>query len=334
MMSQGPRPDHHIWWYAFGYFAAYVPYSALTKAMSSGQLGSERLVGLTLLPVATLASIVGMTLTITLLGWWRYASHTQIGGLSLPHPGRWTLLSGLCTGAITITTTLAYTFSGASIVFMMILMRGGVLMLAPLVDSLGGRKVRISSWVALLLSLGALVGVLSSAQGLALTVVAAVDVVIYLLAYFIRLRFMTRLAKGHEEDNRRFFVEEQMIATPAALLFLGGMALVGGDFPQAQDITHGFTQVWFSPLLGWVILIGILSQLTGVFGGLVLLDGAENSYCVPVNRASSVLAGLAAAYLMATFLGSNPPPRGELMGATMMIGAILVLTLGPRFEKN
>ena len=206
--------------------------------------------------------------------------------------------------------------------------------MAPVVDSLGGRKVRISSWLALLLSLGALLGVLTSAEGLALTLVAGVDVAIYLLAYFIRLRFMTRLAKGHEEDNRRFFVEEQMIATPAALAFLGLMVLIGGDFPQAQDISHGFTRVWSSPLLGWVLLIGILSQLTGVFGGLVLLDGAENSYCVPVNRASSVLAGLAAAFLMAAFMETNPPPMGELVGAGMMIGAILVLTLGPRLEKK
>lgn len=44
--------------------------------------------------------------------------------------------------------------------------------------------------------------------------------------------------------------------------------------------------------LGGVIAIGVLSQGTGVFGALVLVDGRESAFCAPVNRASSVLAGL------------------------------------------
>ena len=39
---------------------------------------------------------------------------------------------------------------------MMLLMRGGLLVMAPLVDALSGRRVRWFSWVAFLLSLGAL----------------------------------------------------------------------------------------------------------------------------------------------------------------------------------
>ena len=46
METTSRRADLAIWIWAFGYFAAYVPYSALTKALSSGELGPPKLTGL------------------------------------------------------------------------------------------------------------------------------------------------------------------------------------------------------------------------------------------------------------------------------------------------
>ncbi|MCA9528119.1 MAG: hypothetical protein KC549_17655, partial [Myxococcales bacterium] len=85
-----------------------------------------------------------------------HASRLRVGRWSIPFPGRWTFLSGLCTAGIIATTTLAYTFEGVSIVFMMLLMRGGLLVLAPIVDKVTGRRVRWFSWAALAMSMGAL----------------------------------------------------------------------------------------------------------------------------------------------------------------------------------
>ena len=192
------RRDLAIWGYAFGYFACYAPYSALTKALSRGALdGMTRgISGFELLPWTRSRPAVGMFLFLTARGWWRYASTREVLGVRVPFPGRWTFLSGLCSAAIIATTTLAYTFSGTSIVFMMLLMRGGVLILAPLVDVLSRRRVAWPSWVALGLSLGA-VGV-ATAPGVDARVTAAalVDLGVYLVGYFIRLRFMSHLAKG------------------------------------------------------------------------------------------------------------------------------------------
>ena len=50
-----------IWWWAFGYFAAYAPYSALTKALSDGKLGAK-VPGNTILPLSTFASFLAMVL--------------------------------------------------------------------------------------------------------------------------------------------------------------------------------------------------------------------------------------------------------------------------------
>ena len=329
MSQKEKHPEYAIWLHALGYFLAYAPYSALTKVVSEGRLpGMQRgLSGFELLPLSTFASLVGMFVFLTLKGWWKYASHRQIGSRSWPCPTRYTFLSGLCSAAIIGTTTFAYTIQGASIVFMMLLMRGGVLAIAPIVDLVTKREVRVTSWIALVLSLGALITAVTGGSSFALTLVATLDVLIYLVAYFVRLRFMSRLAKSDRTaDMLRYFVEEQMIATPAIVTFLGLLALVGqGD--AMMQVRYGFTTLLgLGPMVvGASVLVGIFSQGTGIFGALILLDGRENTFCVPVNRASSVLAGLVATYTLYLALGTKPVPARELLGAGLVLCAIVVL---------
>lgn len=324
-----------IWVLAFGYFACYVPYSALTKALSRGIYpGMERpLAGFELLPYSLLASMLGMFAFLTLKGWWTHAHHSKVFQWNIPRPTRWTFLSGLCTAGIIATTTMAYTFEGVSIVFVMLLMRGGVLIIAPIVDAVSKRRVRWFSWSGLILSLAALLVAFFEGAGYAITLVCALDIAIYLTSYFVRLRFMSRFAKSTEPNaNTRYFVEEQMVATPAAMLFVALLALLGhGEIPQL--LRQGFTEVPASPVFGLVLLIGLLSQGTGIFGGLILLDNRENTYCVPVNRSSSILAGVLASYALTLFLGQHPPRPGELIGAGLIICAILFLTIPPMLEK-
>jgi drug/metabolite transporter (DMT)-like permease len=329
--------DFTIWWFAFGYFASYVPYSALTKALSKGLLPSmegEGIPGVSLLPLSVSASVVGMFTFLTLMKWWRFASHRTIAGRSVPFPGLWTTLSGLCTATIVATTTLAYTFDGVSIVFVMLLMRGGVLIIAPVIDALTGRHVRWFSWAGLALSMGALLVAFSEEGGYALTFLCGLDIFLYLASYFIRLRFMSRLAKSSDQDvTKRYFVEEQMVATPVvfALLVIG--ALVGrGEALEA--IRFGFVDIWEYSQWPWVILIGFFSQGTGIFGGLILLDRRENTFCVPVNRSSSILAGVIASLSLALILGQRAPSAYQLTGAAMIIGAILFLTVPALVEKR
>lgn len=325
-----------IWALAFGYFAAYVPYSATTKALSKGLLPgmSAPLSGYALLPISTMASLIGMMTFLSAMGWWRYATQRRLGPLTLPSPTRWTLLSGLCTAAIVATTTLAYTFTGVSIVFVMLLMRGGLLMIAPVVDFLARRRVRWFSWAGLLLSLSALLVAFSETSSYEISVLCMVDIAAYLLAYFVRLRFMSRIAKSDDGDaNRRYFVEEQLVATPAVLAMLVLGALVGQD-AIALEVRRGFTDVWGTAAMWPAVLVGLLSQATGIFGGLILLDRRENTFCVPVNRSSSILAGVLASFSLAWLLGQRTPSSAELLGAALIITAILFLTIPPALERR
>jgi drug/metabolite transporter (DMT)-like permease len=321
-----------IWFFAFGYFACYVPYSSLTKVLSRGLIdGIEPVAGPTLLPLATAASFLVMLVFLSAVGWWRYATQAQVLGRSVPVPTRWTALSGLCTAAILTTTTLAYTFEGISILFVMLLMRGGVLVLAPIVDAMTGRTSRWFTWIGLACALGALLVAFMEDGGFALSLACGVDIAVYLLAYLIRLRFMSRLAKSDDPDvTRRYFVEEQLVAVPVTLVLLGVAAVLGsGSFFEA--IREGFVGLPAAAVPA-TVMIGVLSQGTGIFGTLIYLDKSENAFSVPVNRSSSILAGVVASFLLAGLFGTAAPSGWQLGGAALVIAAILALALGPRID--
>jgi drug/metabolite transporter (DMT)-like permease len=158
---------------------------------------------------------------------------------------------------------------------------------------------------------------------LSLTWAAATNIALYLGAYFVRLRLMSRLAKSDDHAaGWRYFVEEQLVSTPAAFVGLAILAWSG-----VADFREGFTDVPRGPQWPWAAIIGILSQGTGVFGALVLLDKAENTFSVPVNRASSVLAGVVASLFLWSALAGPPIPVRELLAAALVVIAIVVLTL-------
>jgi hypothetical protein len=322
-----------IWWWAFGYFATYVPYAAMTKAITSEpplvDTGGAAVGGLELLPPSVMATVLTSITFLIATGWWRYAGRRQLGRFSIPFPDRLTFLSGLCSAGIIGTTTLAYTYK-EGIVVAQLLLRGGVLMLAPVVDLIARRRVKWFSWLGLALSL---VGVLlpfvvdpsfSISRGL------AIDVAIYLGCYFVRLQLMSRRAKSDAPDaNLRYFAEEQLVSSPALLVGLVIACLAGH-----AEIGAGFSSFFHRPVWLVGLAIGVMSQGTGIFGGLILLDKRENTFCVPVNRASSMLAGVVGTFALVALLGARPPHWPELVGAGFIIGAIAALALPPMLAKR
>ncbi len=328
--------NNSIWGFAFGYFACYVPYSLLTKIMSKGLLPSldgHGLAGFSILPVTAIATLLTMIIVISVLGWWKYAKHSTVFGISIPHPTKWTLLSGIFTSLIIGTTTLAYTFEGVSIVFAMLLMRGGVLIIAPIVDTLTKRHVRWFSWIGLLGALCALLVGIAGTKDFNIPVMLAAVIAVYLFSYFMRFQFMSKNAKSDKKEvNLRYFVEEQMVSTPVLVIFLALMTLLKGDVGEA--LRMGWTIHWGQPYLWALLLIGMLSQGTGFFGTLVFLDKSENAYCIPVNRSSSILAGVIASFLLSLFPNQSMPGTSQLIGAGIIIISILFLTIPPVLQAR
>jgi protein-tyrosine-phosphatase len=308
---------------AMAYFLAYAPYAGLTKALTSGQLlGGGPVSGFVILPATVMATIVTMAALLLGTGWWHSMDTRAIAGLRVPIPRRETLASGLADAVIIGTTTLAFAFEGVSIVLMLLLMRGGVLVMSPFTDHAYHLRIHWFSWIALGLSLTAVSLALTSAEGMTLSLAAILNVSAYLVGYVLRFWCMGRLGKSHDRDARlRYFAEEQLVATPMLLLALALVAMFGRG-EMAAGLALGFTEIWARP------------ELLCLFGTLIYLDPHENTYAVPVNRSSSLLAGVAASTALALIYGSPMPGPVQLLGGALLIAASVVLGFGPHLARG
>jgi hypothetical protein len=314
-----------------GYVAAYLPYVILTRHLSTmPSFGMGRpLTGLEILPAMLIAGAVASIGFIWLVGWQKHM--TKVGGVPF---ARWgTAASGVCTALVLVTVPLSYTFQDVSIPFMQLLMRGDILIIAPLVDVLSKRKVHWWSWAALGVVALALVITLSARGGLKLPPLAIITIVVYTIGYFGRLWIMSRMSKDDDPVKMRaYFSEEKVVGFPVAILLLALVIPFGGA--QGRELAWGFTSVWPEPQTLFILLTGLMVCITGIFAGFILLDKRENSYCVPLERSASILAGIAGSVFLAVFLGGRMPSTAEFIGAGLLIVAITLLWLGPRMAKS
>ncbi|MCB9232391.1 MAG: hypothetical protein H6581_12050 [Bacteroidia bacterium] len=317
-----------VWGLALGYFAFYVPYSALTKALSKGLIpGAEPISGFEMLPSVVVGTNLVLLLSLTLMGWWKHAGRVRIMGLNLPFASnKWTFWSGMGTAFIILTTTLAYSFEGISIVFAALLMRGGVLVMSPVIDTLFRRKVHWYSWVALGLSLCALFVLFAEKGGFALTLLAAINIGLYLSGYIFRLQFMTHIAKSsHRETNYRFFVEEMLVAMVAIMVLPVFFPLVGfGN--GISDLWSGWAVFAHPAVLLPALLIGGLYGCLYLFGSRIYLNHRENTFCIPINRCASLLAGVTASLILTLATGDSFVTPTQLISAGILVLAILFLS--------
>jgi protein-tyrosine-phosphatase len=313
---------------AIGYFAWYTPYAGLTKALSSGLLPGmdARVGGLVLLPAAALGTLAGSLIFLGASGWWRYAGRGRLGRREVVRPGRAAVTAGFFMALIIATTTLNYTFAGVSILFMLLMMRGGVLVLSPLVDAARRRPVRVYSWVALGLSLLAVTAALSDVDSYHLTIAAVVSLGVYLFGYIGRFEIMSRVAKtGDQAIDRGYLVEEQI---SAALWQVGLCALAAavGFGPVFGALREGFTSFLLTPAVIPAFAVGLLYEALFIYGTLIYLDPREYTWCVPANRGASLLSGLVASYGLAWLTGLATPGAGQLAGTAFIVLAGLALS--------
>jgi hypothetical protein len=316
-----------IWVFAIGYFLFYIPYSALTKGITLGHAGGQVRSGFELLPSTVLVTSVLMLTFVSIMGWWTHARHRTLLGASVPFPCAETAGSGLAFAIIIMTTTLAFTFTGISIVFALLLMRAGVLILSPIIDSVYQRRVRWFSWMGLGLSGSALVVAFSNVDSYQVGIVAVLNLGAYLVSYSFRLPCMTRMAKvGDVHTAYGYFAEEQLVAIPTLVLLPALLAVIGkGSIPH--DLELGFRDLMRGSefvLTGY--LIGLCYAGLGIFGTLMYLDRRENTFCVPLNRCSSMLSGFVASYVLAALVPTRRLEASEVIAACLVIAALLVMS--------
>ncbi|MFE9612367.1 hypothetical protein [Streptomyces sp. NPDC006012] len=310
-------------WLTFGYFISYIPYAMLVKALASGvtPLSSQQVSGAEMLPATVLGQLVAMVFFLALTGRWRHLRRARIGGHRIPVAGRETLAAGFFTSLIVGATTMNYTFSGVSILFMLLLMRGGVLILSPLIDAARKRRVMKNSWVGLFLSLIAVSVALSDVHSYQLTLAAVLSVLIYLVGYLGRFDIMSRVAKnGVVATDRRFFAEEHAAAPIWLAVLLGAGALAGQ--PQLRA---GFTTFLGTPPALAAAAIGVTYEVLFVFATLIYLDRREYTWGVPAWAFASLMSGLVASYALTWLAGLLAPGTGQLIALGFGVAAVAAL---------
>ena len=318
------------------YLASYVPYATLTRWLATIPYApfGRPLTGLEVLPAVNILCGVMTYLFIWASGWWREAHKSSLCGLTLPCPTRWTVLSGVGAALLLFTVPLSFTFRDVSIPFMQLLMRGDVLIVAPAVDILLGRRVRWFSWAALILVATGLSITIDARGGLHLPTLAMVTIVLYTFGYLVRIFAMTRVAKtGDVRATKGYFVEEQLVAIPLALAALAVLSAAHWG-TQGDQLRFGFIAVWSSGRVPYLAVLAALLFFISIFAILILLDRRENTFCVPFERSASVLAGLAATYVLAAMALSAAPTRAEVAGALLLVLAIVLLSLAPRLAPR
>lgn len=306
-----------VWAFATGYFAAYTIYAGLAKALTSGLLNTGKLSGFEILPATMLAAVTMMLIVAAGLGWTAHASRSL--------PPRPVILSGIGTALIVTTTTIAYSFSGVSIVLTLLLLRGGVLVLAAIVDKFSGREVRWFCWVALALSLVALGVAFGNPDDYRIEILAGLTFACYLTGYALRLPAMTKCAKVRDPlVTRRYFVDELRVAVVGIVAVPLLLACTGGGVGAAAR--RGLSSFWRTDGLMPALALGALYAILYVFGTLIYLDHRENTFCVPLNRATSVLAGVAASLMLTSLFGVPAIATSQLIAAAILVAALLFLS--------
>lgn len=316
-----------IWALTLGYFLSYIPYSGLSKAVTAGLLrGGHPIPAAEVLASSTISTAASILLFITVMGWWRYGRKRRVFGLNVLFPRRQTIISGIGFAAIIITTTLAYSFSGVSIILALVLMRGGVLTISPVIDRIFDRRVRWFSWAGLILSLLALIISFCDIHSYQLSLAALLNLAAYLTGYSLRLPCMTQIAKtGPREVAFDYFVEEQAVAMPVLVLVPATLAVIGRS-DVADQLRFGFAHLFSNSFaqFGWAI--GFFYAVLGVFLSFIYLDRRENTFCMPLFSCSSLLSGIVASYLLVWWARGLRPNEVQLSAASLIIVALLVMS--------
>jgi protein-tyrosine-phosphatase len=175
--------------------------------------------------------------------------------------------------------------------------------------------------------------VLADAANYRLSIAAIATVGAYLTAYFIKFHLMTRLAKTDNKNaTLRYFVEEQMVASPLLLLALVALAFIGsGD--ALIGFRLGFTTFLLSKEALFAVMIGLLYAGLCVCTTLIFLDRRENTFCVPMHCGSSMLSGLAATYILSFVYHQSSTSQPQLISAGLIVMALAVLSPLHHFER-
>jgi len=227
-----------------------------------------------------------------------------------------TLVSGLATVLIVATTAGAYLVDGVTILLALVLMRMGVIAMAPILDLVFGRRVRPAAWIAFFLCLTAGLFGLFQQTFSGLGTVSLSILALYLMAYAVRLSLMTRDTKNRDRASRGDWFLVAMIITAVALVlcsFYAGLSLI-----LTENVR--LAQVQLAPLIAEFAYGHAL-----INGTLIYLDWRENAHSIMINRSASLISGFLASIIGFLCFSLSWPETDQWVLAVITSSALAVL---------
>jgi hypothetical protein len=351
-----------------GYFIAYVGTGIVVKYFTGG-IRDPKMGELTYLFNNTLGGSLVALSVVVLLGWVRLKSNEKIRwlGMTVPSEIKYIIPSGICTAVVIPTTTLMYSLP-ISVMVAMVIMRGSVIVISRVVDSIqirqGILKKKVyaeENWAVLfaLLAVGTNVVLLplvdyldsrgiSASRALGfrpgaskgsfdfLGSTAAMTIMgLYIVAYSIRIYIMnffknTR-AKGVPQDNKGFFAIEQLAASGTMVLLALFFITSPGTLGWTDPRILEFREAAFRPDLA-AILSGIPFGVVAFFSVFIFMfKGRTATFAGLVNRLTSLLAGTFSTLLLYWIWKTSPPKIQDWVSFAFIMIAVWFLT---RAEKR
>ncbi len=256
------------------------------------------------------------------------------------------LVAATASAAILISSTLAYSRAEVSLLLPLLLMKGGVNLWGPVVSWLRGDGVTARARVVLGLALVAVVAVLwdkvSLHASFAVTITVAYAAV-YVAAYFPKLEVISRY-RGNYDFLMAEMTSTLIVALPVAVVVgwahswrgLGSATTGFYVLDVLRSLAHAVaasthsTAALLQRSVVWVMALA--SEGAGLFGGVVFFARVSSTLSVPLNRCTSLIAGVAAtaALWSLTHDGgivgylTSSRNRPELVGVAVMMVALWI----------
>lgn len=280
--------------------------------------------------------------------WYKFESHrhVKILGLNIPFEFFYIIPSGICTAVVIPTTTLMYSLP-ISVMVAMIIMRGAVIIISRIVDSILiaqgilHKKVYTEENLAVAFAILAVsVNVFWAPAGSfdfvhsvpAMTILGS-----YILAYMFRIYIMNyyrhTIPANVKRDNRAFFAVEQISALVAtviiAFVVFKSSTWLGWTGSLIQDYRNSFLippAVW-----PWAIIAGLAYGLVAFFSVFIFMfKGRTATFTGLVNRLTSLIAGTTATMLCWFCMKGKCPKVTDWLSLALILVAVIFLTRSER----
>ncbi|MBZ0268375.1 hypothetical protein K8I85_09490 [bacterium] len=332
-----------------GYFVFYVVTGVSVKYfLGSPEHGLPGMDGTEYLVYSTAGGSALAILVVLVLRWYRLESirTVTVGGVRFPSEYAYIIPSGVCTAVVIPTTTLMYTLP-ISVMVAMVIMRGSVIVISRVVDSIQIRqglldkKVYAEENIAVVFAIAAVaVHMLFTTEGgfdflhstPALAILGS-----YIVAYSFRIYIMNYYknthARKHKQDNKAFFGVEQISASITLVLATVLVFHSPGLFGWSGEPLEAFRGAFTAPraVWPWAMLSGTAFGAVAFFSVfLFMFKGRTATFAGLVNRLTSLLAGTAATVIFSVGFGGSSPRSRDWISLAFILVAIGFLTRSER----